>query len=393
MIVRTTTDAVKVEGKTFSSQREATDAEHTTHATAGYFVARLKGGSLLHLRKPTGDAICGAGPTSKGTTRLMKVRAGWETYKTESHIRATCLKCLDGFRPMADLSRSRPFPSSEPPVNVSAAQSTVAQASGESLRRLGEHDIAGLASDVDQSVPVIAPRAQEETPIAVDLGLDRPKHDFKAAASAFPHVGSLVETGNPTPVTTAASVEHEASDGRELRAWRCFHCDETFTERVAAAEHFGTSQMQEPACQINVTKFREMEALHMRAIQEDTDAVRLMHAMRSDHETALRSEEEKGYARGLRDGMKEAAHAARLPVPLSAVQKQALNPYHHSHGARVIWLNGFAAAELAHGIQADITAAEQAFGNGTSRPDEARTLSAVSPRDESPLGGGISCAT
>lgn len=389
MIVKTTTNAAKVEGKTFSGQREATDAEHTTHAKVGYFVARLKGGSLLHLRKPTGDAICGAGPTSKGTTRLMKTRAGWETYKTESRIRATCLKCLDGFRPMADPSRSWPFPSSEPPVDVNAAQSTAAQASSGSLRRLGERDIAGLAPDVDQSVPVIAPRAQEETPVAVDLGLDRPKHDFKAAASACPHVGSPVEIGNPT----AASVEHETVDSREPRVWRCFHCDETFTEHVAAAEHFGASQIQEPACQINVTKFREMEALHMRAIQEDTDAMRLMHAMRSDHETALRSEEEKGYARGLRDGMKEAAHAARLRVPLSAVQKQALNPYHHSHGARVIWLNGFAAAELAHGIQADITAAEQAFGNGTSRPDEARTFGAASPRDESPLGGGISCAT
>ena len=65
MIVKTTANAAKVEGKTFSGQREATDAEHTAHAEAGYFVARLKGGSLLHLRKLTEDAICGAGPTSK----------------------------------------------------------------------------------------------------------------------------------------------------------------------------------------------------------------------------------------------------------------------------------------------------------------------------------------
>lgn len=85
--------------------------------------------------------------------------------------------------------------------------------------------------------------------------------------------------------------------------WRCFHCDETFTDAAAAALHFGTTQMQQPACQLNIKWLRYVERQLERYRDEDTDLHRQMHAMASRHQTELRQEEEKGYARGLRDGM------------------------------------------------------------------------------------------
>jgi DNA polymerase III subunit epsilon len=86
------------------------------------------------------------------------------------------------------------------------------------------------------------------------------------------------------------------------RIWRCFHCDEVFTTVAAAREHFGDRQMAEPACQINVAKYREMEALHERALAEDSDADRRYAVLVSEHAAALRREEERGYEKGLADG-------------------------------------------------------------------------------------------
>lgn len=85
--------------------------------------------------------------------------------------------------------------------------------------------------------------------------------------------------------------------------WRCFHCDETFTDAKEAALHFGTTQAQKPACQLNLKWLRYVERQLERYRDEDTDLHRQMHAMASRHQTELRREEEKGYARGLRDGM------------------------------------------------------------------------------------------
>lgn len=85
--------------------------------------------------------------------------------------------------------------------------------------------------------------------------------------------------------------------------WRCFHCDETFTDAAEAALHFGTTQAQQPACQLNLKWLRYVERQLERYRDEDTDLHRQMHAMASWHQTELRREEEKGYARGLRDGM------------------------------------------------------------------------------------------
>jgi hypothetical protein len=87
-----------------------------------------------------------------------------------------------------------------------------------------------------------------------------------------------------------------------LPRWRCFHCGEVFCNAEEAAEHFGTRQGADPACTIDVAKFREMEKRCALYAEEDTDLHRQIHRMSAEHQTALRREEEAGYARGLRDG-------------------------------------------------------------------------------------------
>jgi hypothetical protein len=92
--------------------------------------------------------------------------------------------------------------------------------------------------------------------------------------------------------------------------WRCFHCDEVFTDVEKAREHFGTSLAQSPACTIDAAHVRELEAELARHRSEDTDLHRQIYGMQAAHRTDLMREEEKGYARGLADGMKENAKLA-----------------------------------------------------------------------------------
>ena len=88
-------------------------------------------------------------------------------------------------------------------------------------------------------------------------------------------------------------------------SWKCFHCNETFTDRDAAIEHFGVYESQEPACQIDIPKYREMEELHARNLTGDTERDRVIYRLQTEHPAALRREEEKGYACGLRDARAE----------------------------------------------------------------------------------------
>lgn len=83
--------------------------------------------------------------------------------------------------------------------------------------------------------------------------------------------------------------------------WRCFHCDEIFTEYETALEHFGPHPFREPACKIDIVKFREMEANHETHNAEDSAMHREIYALTAKHNSELRRQEEIGYARGLRD--------------------------------------------------------------------------------------------
>lgn len=97
---------------------------------------------------------------------------------------------------------------------------------------------------------------------------------------------------------------HETAD----KQWRCFHCDEMFTTQVDAENHFGRYEHDTPACVIKASgefallrALRNAESQLLRYHSEDSDVMRAMASMQSDHIQALSREEEKGYARGVRD--------------------------------------------------------------------------------------------
>ena len=94
---------------------------------------------------------------------------------------------------------------------------------------------------------------------------------------------------------------HERIEQLESSHWRCFHCDETFLDAASAEKHFGKSCDDVAVCQIDASKIRKMEDDLRRYRQEDTDLHRQLLSMEADHFTALRREEEKGYARGIKD--------------------------------------------------------------------------------------------
>lgn len=113
--------------------------------------------------------------------------------------------------------------------------------------------------------------------------------------------------------------------------WRCFHCDECFTTADSAMEHFGRTERQSPACQIDITEYRAMEQRMLAYTQEDADIHREMHARLSDHQLALVREEERGYSRGLADAKKNpedlglVAAAASTPEDLTQDDRNAID--------------------------------------------------------------------
>ena len=98
--------------------------------------------------------------------------------------------------------------------------------------------------------------------------------------------------------------------------WRCFHCGDAFTkaQEQHARDHFGRDCSQTPVCLIREPgEYQVLRALRdaqdeLAAYRaEDTTLMRALHSMAADHSQALRREEERGYERGLRDGMQEKA--------------------------------------------------------------------------------------
>lgn len=119
-------------------------------------------------------------------------------------------------------------------------------------------------------------------------------------------------SSDPVPATC----RQPAHIGAAAPHWRCFHCDEVFVDRRAAAAHFGADETAMPACRIKAGAERSMvEALRRaekdaadawQAIQsESTEAARAYHAQAARHQEQLRIAEELGYERGLTDGRAE----------------------------------------------------------------------------------------
>lgn len=100
-----------------------------------------------------------------------------------------------------------------------------------------------------------------------------------------------------------------ASTAGELAEWRCFHCDEVFTDRRCAVDHFGAHEGCEPACQIKMgaersllTALRRAEGdaneMMQRLQSETTDSAKAYYAQNARHQEQLRAAEELGFERG-----------------------------------------------------------------------------------------------
>lgn len=117
-------------------------------------------------------------------------------------------------------------------------------------------------------------------------------------------------------------------------AWRCFHCDECFTTPDAAMEHFGRTERQSPACQIDIAEYRAMEQRMLAYTQEDADIHREMNARLSDHQLALVREEERGYSRGLADAKKHPKELGLMAPLIAPWPDFKGNPIYHGSRLR-----------------------------------------------------------
>lgn len=115
--------------------------------------------------------------------------------------------------------------------------------------------------------------------------------------------------------------------------WRCFHCNEVFTDREAAADHFGVQidgLADDCACKLNATDGLLLKMLResqeeLRRYENESDPQSLIfYSLGAKHVVALREEEQKGYDRGLADGRAEALQASQTAsVGEDAVERVA----------------------------------------------------------------------
>lgn len=117
----------------------------------------------------------------------------------------------------------------------------------------------------------------------------------------------------PDPEIVPATMLSETTYAKPSHGWTCFFCGDTFTTPGAARDHFGADPLDDPACQIKarderglVMALRRAQTELARYRAEDSDKDREYHAMNARHAQALMREEEKGYERGLKDGLAEA---------------------------------------------------------------------------------------
>jgi hypothetical protein len=101
------------------------------------------------------------------------------------------------------------------------------------------------------------------------------------------------------------------------KQWRCFHCDEIFTNPRCAVLHFGNSEYQTPACQLKsyerhlVEYIRDLEGQLDSYRVEDSHVMRSIYSLEADHRQALIRAEESGYDKGVRDMAPPAQTAER----------------------------------------------------------------------------------
>lgn len=127
-----------------------------------------------------------------------------------------------------------------------------------------------------------------------------------------------------------ATNDDETRAAAESVHWRCFHCDKTFTQsqHKQAREHFGTDEGKMPVCLMRVpgedgllAALRRAEANLAEWQEERHPLMMALVSQAADHAAALQREEEKGYARGLKDYTKVEAELDRLRAEVAAARE------------------------------------------------------------------------
>jgi hypothetical protein len=138
----------------------------------------------------------------------------------------------------------------------------------------------------------------------------------------------MVDGPEPKPQAPASDEVRQALEEQPQNGpWRCFFCDEVFTDAEAATEHFGKGQhFGSPGCQIDIAEYRRMQEAHRRQCEEDTDWHRAFYKLGSDHVQAMRRHGDKEYARGLRDGANLPADSSERAALAASAGKTEASP-------------------------------------------------------------------
>jgi len=146
---------------------------------------------------------------------------------------------------------------------------------------------------------------------------------------------------------------------QERKKWRCFHCDAVFTDPERAREHFGSTERKEPLCRYTREFVDDLERQLASYREEDTELHRQVANLRVEMTAAVQAAEEKGYARGLREGDKhawlriEGYEAAGKCIELQLDSAQKLKPARPvDRNSRAYRAGRFEAFALAHSLMA-----------------------------------------
>jgi hypothetical protein len=102
------------------------------------------------------------------------------------------------------------------------------------------------------------------------------------------------------------------------KQWRCFHCDTLFRNEHEAGIHFGADVAGTCACVLPheghlVEHIRDLEGQLAVYRSESDKVLQSIMTLEAEHKIALRREEERGYERGLRDGLLSGTQLAMPP--------------------------------------------------------------------------------
>lgn len=95
------------------------------------------------------------------------------------------------------------------------------------------------------------------------------------------------------------------------KSWRCFHCNETFTNPKHAATHFGTDEAATPACKLTqsethlIAYIRQLERDLTQYRHEDSHILRAIQAKEFEQQQALTQAEEHGYNKGVQEAKQQ----------------------------------------------------------------------------------------